>query len=77
LSPYPAAWTVIGEKNFKVYKTSVIDRSDTAKNAGEFVTDDRNYLYFKTRDGWISVDELQPEGKKKMTIRDFFRGNKL
>ncbi|MEX1239744.1 MAG: methionyl-tRNA formyltransferase [Cyclobacteriaceae bacterium] len=77
LSPYPAAWTVIGEKNFKVYKTSVIDRSDTAKNAGEFVTDNKNYLYFKTQDGWISVDELQPEGKKKMTTGDFFRGNKL
>ena len=77
LSPYPSAWTTIGGKNFKVYKTSVADRKDDAKNAGDFITDNKNYLYFKTQDGWLSIDELQPEGKKRMSIRDFFRGNKL
>jgi methionyl-tRNA formyltransferase len=77
LSPYPGAWTSIGEKVFKIFRTSVSDRKNSAKKAGEFITDNKNYLYFKTQDGWISIDELQPEGKKRMTIQDFFRGNKL
>lgn len=77
LSPYPAAWTVISGRHFKIYRTTVADRADTGKNAGEFLTDNKNYLYFKTSDGWVSIDELQPEGKKRMTIQDFFRGNKL
>lgn len=77
LSPYPAAWTIIGGKNFKIFKTTVIDKTDAGKNAGQFITDNKNYLYFKATDGWLAIDELQPEGKKRMTIRDFFRGNKI
>ena len=77
LSPNPAAWTIIGGKIFKVYKTAMSSGMETAKEVGSFMTDNKNYLYFKTRDGWISIDELQPEGKKRMSIRDFFRGNKL
>lgn len=77
LSPYPAAWTKLDGKTFKVYSTSFTDENDTTKGPGEFVSDNKNYLYMKTKDGWVSIDELQPEGKKRMTIRDFFRGNKL
>lgn len=77
LSPYPAAWTTINGKTFKIYKASAASKDDSSRNPGQFYTDNKNYLYFKTLDGWISVDELQPEGKKRMTIQDFFRGNKL
>jgi methionyl-tRNA formyltransferase len=77
LSPYPAAWTIISGKHFKIYRASEVERGDAFKNAGEFVTDNKNYLYFKTSDGWVSIDELQPEGKKRMTIQDFLKGNKL
>jgi methionyl-tRNA formyltransferase len=31
----------------------------------------------KTSDGYVSIEELQAEGKKKMLIKDFFLGNKL
>lgn len=77
LSPYPAAWATINNKTFKIYKTSVVSFSQGSQNPGDYVTDNKNYLYFKTGDGWIAIDELQPEGKKRMNIRDFFRGNKL
>lgn len=77
LSPYPGAWATIGGKNFKIFRTSIVDQKENGQNPGEFTTDNKNYLYFKTRDGWISVDELQPEGKKKMTVGEFFRGNRL
>ena len=77
LSPYPGAWTTLAGKIFKVYKTSIVREVNRAQNPGEFFTDNKNYLYLKTQDGWISIDELQPEGKKRMTIHEFFRGNKL
>jgi methionyl-tRNA formyltransferase len=76
LSPYPAAWKSIEEKNFKIYKVSVVERNNPGK-PGELLSDQKNYLNIKTKDGWISIDELQPEGKKRMTIQEFFRGNKL
>jgi methionyl-tRNA formyltransferase len=76
LSPYPSAWTTIAGKGFKIFKVSVVEW-DEKKQAGEFTTDNKNYLYFKSDDRWISIDELQPEGKKKMSIHEFFRGNKI
>ena len=76
LSPYPSAWTTINGKIYKIYKVTVVARNEEKKQ-GECATDNAQYLYFKTSDGWVSVDELQPEGKRKMSIQDFFRGNKL
>jgi methionyl-tRNA formyltransferase len=76
LSPYPAAWKTIEQKFFKIYKVSNVDVKKTGK-VGELLSDQKNYLHIKTKDGWLSIDELQPEGKKRMTIQEFFRGNKL
>lgn len=77
LNPYPAAWTTILGKIYKVYEVSVVEKHDENKNTSTFDTDNKNYLYFKTMNGWISIDELQPEGKKRMRIQDFLRGNSL
>jgi methionyl-tRNA formyltransferase len=74
LSPYPSAWTVINGRTFKIYK---VEKVVDTQSASEFITDNKTYLYFKTSDGWISIEELQPEGKKRMMIQEFFRGNKL
>jgi methionyl-tRNA formyltransferase len=76
LNPYPSAWTRIEGKAYKIHKVSLVDKAED-KKAGEFSTDNKQYLHFKTGQGWIAIDELQPEGKKRMNIQDFFRGNKL
>lgn len=77
LSPYPAAWTTITDKTFKIYAVSVVDIHHNVDLRDRFVTDNKTYLHAKTSDGWVAIEELQPEGKKRMTIQEFFRGNKL
>jgi methionyl-tRNA formyltransferase len=77
LSPYPAAWGIINDKTFKIFKVSIADKKNGGTTVGLPDTDNKNYLYIRTSDGWISIDELQPEGKRRMSIQDFFRGNKL
>jgi methionyl-tRNA formyltransferase len=77
LSPYPSAWTALNGKNFKIYAVSTTKNQGGIARPGELNSDNKNYLYVKTTDGWISIDELQPEGKKRMTIQDFFRGNRI
>jgi methionyl-tRNA formyltransferase len=44
---------------------------------GQLITDHKTYLHIKTADGWVAIEEFQPEGKKRMSIPEFFRGNKL
>lgn len=77
LSPYPAAWCRINDKTFKVFSVRIEEKGDPQKKPGTISTDNKNYLYVKTADGWLSIEELQPEGKRKMNILEFFRGNKL
>lgn len=77
LSPYPTAWTKINDKTYKIIKAKQVESRHVVKEPGTVETDNKNFLHFHTRDGLISLEELQPEGKKKMSIQDFFRGNKL
>ncbi len=77
LSPYPAAWTKINGKTFKIYAVSHADASDFRAEPGEAHTDNKRFLHIKTQDGWLVVEELQAEGKRKMTVEEYFRGNKL
>lgn len=77
LHPYPAAWTEIAGKQFKVFRVGTVPHGDLNRNPGEWVTDQKAFLHVRNANGYTSIDELQPEGKKRMTIQDFFRGNRL
>jgi methionyl-tRNA formyltransferase len=73
LSPYPAAFTFLRGKKLKIFSTKK-EYSTTLENPGEVVTDNKSFLKFACNNGYISITELQLEGKKKMAIEDFLRG---
>jgi methionyl-tRNA formyltransferase len=77
LSPYPAAWTVLNGKMYKIFKCKHSAAGSQQSIVGQMETDSKTYLYVRTSDGWISIMEFQPEGKKRMNIEEFFRGNKI
>jgi methionyl-tRNA formyltransferase len=76
LSPYPAAWTEIAGKTYKIFEVELSDQSLNG-NSGDFKSDGKKMLHVKTGDGMIEVKDLQLQGKKRMKIDDFLRGNKL
>jgi methionyl-tRNA formyltransferase len=73
LAPYPAAFTFLQDKKLKIYKAEKIYESAT-DTPGSFKTDSKTFLHFACNNGFISLLELQLEGKKKMAIADFLRG---
>ncbi len=73
LSPYPAAFTFLQGKKLKIYKVIKTKKVPTVA-AGDFETDGRTFLQFACADGYISVLDLQLEGKKRMRVEDFLRG---
>lgn len=75
LSPLPTAWTILPFGKVKIYKTDVVESH--SQNISELSTDNANYLQIQTSDGAIAILELQLEGKKRMPIKDFLRGNKI
>ncbi len=76
LSPYPTAWTVLNDKNLKIYR-SEIELIKHQHVPGTWHSDNKTYLKCATSDGYIQVKELQLEGKKKMDVIDFMRGYQL
>jgi methionyl-tRNA formyltransferase len=78
LNPYPSAWTAINGKVFKVHSVTVDNKSTGRHGApGAFDSDNKSYICAATADGGIRIDELQAEGKRKMKVEDFLKGNKL
>jgi methionyl-tRNA formyltransferase len=73
LSPYPGAFTTLHGKMIKVFSADKIIEVP-AIEPGNYETDGKSFLHFAATDGFISIKELQPEGKKRMSIADFLRG---
>jgi methionyl-tRNA formyltransferase len=71
LSPYPAAWTELEGKMFKIFRGRPIEGKQIEK---AFETDGKTYLNFRCADGVYSALTIQPEGKKRMEIEEFLRG---
>ncbi|WP_119079055.1 methionyl-tRNA formyltransferase [Chitinophaga alhagiae] len=73
LSPYPAAFTSLQGKTLKVFK-AVKEPVQHAHTPGSVHSDHKTYLKFAANGGYIHVEELQLEGKKKMGVVEFLRG---
>lgn len=76
LSPYPAAWTELEGKNFKIFRASVVTDKPRL-TAGAIDTDHKTFLHVGSFDRRVAVEELQPEGKRRMKIADLLRGYKF
>jgi methionyl-tRNA formyltransferase len=76
LSPIPTAYTTLNGKNLKIFRAGYeLEKHDV--HTGHFVTDNKTYLKFAANDGFVSLTEVQLEGKKQMGIEEFLRGIRL
>ncbi len=77
LSPYPAAWCYLKDDITAKIFTSAYSVEKHNLAAGTFVSDNKSYLKVATQDGFVSILELQMQGKKRMAIKDFLNGFKF
>ncbi len=73
LAPFPAAFTTLQNKKLKVY-LSTKELIKPSVVPGAFETDHRSFLKFACTDGYLHLQDIQLEGKKRMMIKDFLRG---
>ncbi len=73
LSPYPAAWTKVlangKETEMKVFRASMLSEGREAKSSSCQIVE--------LPGGFLSLDEVQLSGKKRMPIADLLNGTKL
>jgi methionyl-tRNA formyltransferase len=73
LSPFPAAFTELGDKTIKIFRSEKESAVPTTK-PGRWESDGKTYLKFACPDGYIHLKDVQLEGKKRMTVEEFLRG---
>lgn len=84
LNPIMGAYTFLNGSKIKFWKVDIAknigydeDNIQIFRNGTVLVSDQRDGLFIKTKQGILSVLEIQGENAKRMSIGDFLRGNKI
>ena len=84
LNPIMGAYTFLNGSKMKFWKVNIAknigydeDNIKIFRNGTVLVSDQRDGLFIKTKQGILSVLEIQGENAKRMSINDFLRGNKI
>ncbi len=73
LSPYPAAWTTLEDKQLKILRAHY-KKADVEATPGTFRSDNKSWIKIAALDGWLVIEELQLQGRKRMKAIDFLNG---
>ena len=70
----PCAWFFLNSKRVKIQKSSIVEIVNKERYLD---TDNKNYLNVNLKNKALSLEIIQPEGKKPMNIKQFLQGNKI
>jgi methionyl-tRNA formyltransferase len=76
LSPVPCAHTLLAGKQLRVYAAAA-EPAAVTEAPGTVVGEADGRLRVAAGGGYVLVKEVQAEGKKRMTVRDFLRGYRI
>ena len=74
ISICPCAWFFLNSKRVKIQKSSIVEIVNKERYLD---TDNKNYLNVNFKYKALSLEIIQPEGKKPMNIKQFLQGNKI
>lgn len=77
LNPIPGAYTTIEGKIMKIWQVEIKEEQRKEEPGKILCADSQNGLDIATRDGVISLLEIQAQGAKRMSVQDYLRGNKV
>lgn len=73
LNPWPSAYTRLDDKNLKIWKAKVVSHEVKAA-PGCILKVTKDELEVQAGNGVLALEEIQLEGKKRMTVDAFLRG---
>ncbi len=76
LSPQPGAYTSLRGQRFKIFRVRVLNQ-DSGPTPGEIIAIDFDGFTIQTSQGVLEILEVQKEGKKRISSRDFIKGFNL
>lgn len=81
LSPYPGAYTTLEKEGngaiiCKIY-SSIFEPASHTSLYGTIISDGKKFLKVAVNEGYLNLQTVQMEGKRRMEIRDFLAGINL
>ncbi len=73
VNPWPVAYTSLDGKRVKIYDADVVD----GEGAPGTIISKKKELIIATGNKALSIKEIQPEGKRRMPIKDFLNGKPI
>lgn len=73
VSPAPGARTALNGKTLKIYRSRLAEVDFDGRETGELFAESKK-LFVKCGEGAIEILEIQPEGGKAISARDFLNG---
>ena len=77
MDPSPGATTNLGDKKIKLFSPLLFENDIISETPGKVIVDKNDRFLVETGKGIIEIGEIQLPGKKRITISDFLRGNKI
>lgn len=87
LISWPGAFTVRNGKILKIWEEEAVTDEELRKNeaacvitdgaAGTVVLVEKDAFYVQTGDGILKISAVQPEGKKRMAVKDYLLGYQI
>ena len=77
LNPFMGAFSFLNDKKIKIWKVEKLNDKSEKEPGTVLVSDSKAGLVVATKDGAVSVLEIQGENSKRMGISDYLRGNKI
>jgi len=77
LHPWPLASSTLGGRRLLLRRSTVHDDAQHDVLPGSVLEAARDALVVATRPGAIRITEIQPEGRRSMSVRDFLNGTRL
>ena len=84
LNPIMGAYTFLNGKKIKFWKVDVATEDEIVvenlgfiRNGTVLVSDVRDGIFIKTKEGILKVLEIQGENARRMTIQEYLRGNSI
>ncbi|MBQ8041266.1 MAG: methionyl-tRNA formyltransferase [Lachnospiraceae bacterium] len=77
LNSWPRAYTYYKGKTMKIWRANVVSLDKNEVNPGTVVAKDKESFTVVCGKDAIQILEIQPEGKRRMSVRDFMLGCKI
>lgn len=75
MSPYPGAWTVIDDKELKIFRSKVLAPIENT-SPGKIKVEGKTFS-IQTKDGELEILDVQLSGKRRMSAAEFVNGYKI